>query len=44
MGLVTILAVVFMVALFPKEEVKEWAARKPLLRKIFDLKDVKIGA
>lgn len=38
------IAFAFVVALFPKDELVQWAARKPVLRKIFNLKDVKLGA
>lgn len=34
--LVCILAFAFVVALFPKEEIMQWAARKPFFRRIFN--------
>lgn len=44
MRLVCVIAFAFVVALFPKDELVQWAARKPLLRRIFNLKDVRFGA
>jgi len=39
-----VITLAFAIAFFPLEDLKEWAARKPVLRRIFDLKDVRIGA
>jgi hypothetical protein len=39
-----VITLAFAIAFFPLEDLKEWAARKPILRRIFDLKDVRIGA
>ena len=33
----------FAIALFPQEDLSQWAARKPLLRRIFDLKVLGLG-
>lgn len=47
---VNLLKVVFLVAfafcllLFPKDEIVQWAARKPFFRKIFDFSEVPIAA
>jgi len=34
----------FTIVLFPVDDLKQWAARKPFLRRFFDLKSVRIGA
>jgi len=39
-----VITLAFIIALFPLEDLKDWAARKPVLRRVFDLKDVQIGA
>ena len=47
---INLLKVVFLVAfafcllLFPRDELVQWAARKPFFRKIFDFTDVPIAA
>jgi len=43
-NLVLVLAMGVIIIFFPKEDFVQWAARKPLLRKIFDFKDVRLGA
>jgi hypothetical protein len=39
-----VITLAFVIALFPQDDLSQWAARKPLLRRIFDLKAVRIGA
>jgi len=43
-NLVLVLVLCFVILFFPREDFVQWAARKPLLRRIFDFKDVKLGA
>ena len=42
--LVFLVAFAFCLLLFPKEEIVQWAARKPFFRRIFDFSDVPIAA
>ena len=42
--IICVLAFACVVALFPKDQIVQWAARKPFLRRIFNFKDVKLGA
>ena len=44
LNLILVLGFGLIVVFFPKEEFVQWAARKQILRKIFDFKDVKLGA
>lgn len=44
LNLIFVLAVGIIVIFFPKEDFVQWAARKQFLRKIFDFKDVRLGA
>jgi len=42
--LVFLVAFAFAIILFPKDEIVQWAARKPFFRKIFDFTDVPMAA
>ena len=42
--LVFLVAFAFCLLLFPKEDIVQWAARKPIFRRIFDFRDVPIAA
>ena len=42
--IVFLAAFAFCLILFPKEEMVQWAARKPFLRRIFDFSEVPIAA
>lgn len=42
--LLLVLVLAFMATLFPKEQLVQWAARKPWLRKVFNFQHVTLGA
>lgn len=42
--LVGVLAFALVVVLFPRDELVQWAARKPFMRRLFNFRDVKLGA
>jgi len=42
--LVSVLAFALVVVLFPRDELVQWAARKPFMRRLFNFRDVKLGA
>ena len=42
--LVGVLAFALVVVLFSRDELVSWAARKPFMRRLFNLRDVKLGA
>jgi hypothetical protein len=44
LNLILVLAFGIVILFFPRDELVQWAARKPLLRRLFDFKDVKLGA
>lgn len=42
--MVFVLAFLIVVVLFPRDEIVQWAARKPFFRRFFNFEDVKLGA
>ncbi len=44
LNLVLVLAVGVIIIFFPRDDFVQWAARKPFLRRIFDFKEVRLGA
>ena len=42
--LIFVFAFFAVLILFPKDEIIQWAARKPFLRRIFNLRDVRLSA